>query len=101
MPPTISLSGWASQAFSGATCCSCALLLLLLLLLLPNRQQERSKDDGRMNVRRGQFAFNFGKQQKRLLDVDPQQLREQRKYITDRTKDPKDIARMQKQRQHH
>jgi hypothetical protein len=28
-------------------------------------------------------------------------LREQRKYITDRTKDPKDIARMQKQRQHH
>lgn len=51
-----------------------------------------------MNVRRGMFAFSFGKQQKRQLDMDPDQLREQRRYITDRTKDPKDLARLQKRK---
>lgn len=40
------------------------------------------------------FAFSFGKQQQRQLGIDPAELREQRKYITERTRDPKDVARL-------
>lgn len=53
-----------------------------------------------MAVRRGMFAFSFGKQQKprQFEGVDPSQLEEQRRFITDRTRDPKDMARMRQQK---
>lgn len=57
-------------------------------------------DDGRMAVRRGMFAFSFGKQQQRrvLSDEAAAGLADRRKYISERTRDPKDIARQQQQR---
>jgi ribosomal protein S6E (S10) len=70
--------------------------------LLAKKTGQRAEGDGSgadgMKVRRGMFAFNFGKQQKRQLDIDPAELQEKRKYITDRTRDPKDLARMHKRR---
>jgi hypothetical protein len=56
--------------------------------------------DGGMAVRRGMFAFSFGKQQKprQYEGVDPSQIEEQRRYITERSRDPKDVARMRQQK---
>jgi hypothetical protein len=46
------------------------------------------------------FAFSFGKQQKprQFQGVDPSQLEEQRRFITERSRDPKDMARMRQQK---
>lgn len=56
-------------------------------------------DDG-TGLRRGMFAFSFGKQQKprQYQGLDPSQLEEQRKYITERSRDPKDVARLRQQK---
>jgi hypothetical protein len=78
------------------------LLLLYFLLLLSCRKTAGSSsgaDDG-TGLRRGMFAFSFGKQQKprQFEGVDPSQLEEQRRFITERSRDPKDMARMRQQK---
>jgi hypothetical protein len=48
-----------------------------------------------MEVRRRDFAFNFGKQHKKQQQqeqLNPEDLLAARKYISDRTVDPKDRA---------
>jgi hypothetical protein len=58
-----------------------------------------------MKVKRSQFAFSFGKQQIKKVDgVDAEQVKEARRYITERTVDPVELAkkkaRKQQQQQH-
>lgn len=62
-------------------------------LLAGNRSREDGDlEGGDMRVRRRDFAFSFGKQKKGApeADLDPEELLAARKYISDRTIDPKD-----------
>jgi len=70
--------------------------------MLPCRPQEQA--DPGMKVRRGEFAFSFGKQQTKKVDVDREAVQQARRYITERTVDPVELAkkkaRRQQQQQH-
>ncbi|KAF8063727.1 telomere length and silencing protein 1 [Scenedesmus sp. PABB004] len=63
--------------------------------MLAERTGGRDDDDGAGGaVRRGQFAMSFGKQTVRRYEgIDPEHLNERRRFITERTRDLKDIAR--------
>jgi hypothetical protein len=53
-----------------------------------------------MKVKRSQFAFSFGKQQIKKVDgLDAEAVREARRYITERSVDPVELARKKARRQ--
>lgn len=52
-----------------------------------------------MKVKRSQFAFEFGKQKIKKVDVDAEAVREARRYITERTVDPVEIAKKKARKQ--
>lgn len=54
-----------------------------------------------MKLKRSMFAFNFGRQQIKKVDVDREQVLQARRYITERSVDPVEVAKKKARKQQH